>query len=349
VIYEERPVEIPQITDVEAITQVPRGITQTSPREITQFMLQVQETRVPYPTVLQHEIPVEVPVHQPAEIIVQQAVGQVEIVEKQVPKIMTEVMERKIPVEKTFIEDRVVEVPEIQHVHVTRQIPVEKVVEVVKNVPKIVETRVVEKVVEVPQVLVKEVAVEVPKVMTHEVWRQEANMEVEQKLVTNSREYQRNIAREAAVAGYGEAQMGGEYHARIREVKDVREAHDREISVSVGYAGMATRDLGGVVEEQFVQPTAVVPISMEEQTDMQIAARFGGRVTGAVGTRDITYGAQMTRDIAYEPQGAMTYGTQTVTYAAPATTVVGGANMFDMLDRNHDGVITRAEFMQSMR
>jgi len=252
-------------------------------------------------------------------------------------------------------------VPEIQHVHVTRQIPVEKVVEVVKNVPKIVETRVVEKVVEVPQVLVKEVAVEVPKVMTHEVWRQEANLDVEQKLVTNSREYQRNIAREHAVAGYGEAQMGGEYHARIREVKEVREAHDREISVNVGYAagGMATRDLGGAVEEQFVQPTAVVPISMEEQTDMQIASRFGGRVTGAMGTRDITYGAQgATRDITYGAQGAMTYGaqgamtygTQSMTYAAPATTVVGHVpGMFDMLDKNHDGVITRSEFMSVMR
>jgi len=190
--------------------------------------------------------------------------------------------------------------------------------------------------------------------MTHEIWRQEANLDVEQKIVTNSREYQRNIAREAAVVGYGEAQMGGEYHARIREVKEVREAHDREISVNVGYAaaGMATRDLGGVVEEQFVQPTAVVPISMEEQTDMQIASRFGGRVTGAVGTsRDIggqgamAYGTQT-----YGAQGAMTYGTQTMTYGAPATTVVGTSpNMFDMLDRNHDGVITRSEFMQGMR
>jgi len=214
-------------------------------------------------------------------------------------------------------------------------------------VPKIVETRVVEKVVEVPQVLVKEVAVEVPKVMTHEVWRQEANLEVEQKLVTNSREYQRNIAREHAVAGYGEAQMGGEYHARIREVKEVREAHDREISVNVGYAagGMATRDLGGAVEEQFVQPTAVVPISLEEQTDMQIASRFGGRVTAAGQTRDISYAGvsavgQM-RDISYAAPTTMTYGAQAMTYAAPST--------FDMLDRNHDGVITRAEFMTAMR
>jgi len=199
--------------------------------------------------------------------------------------------------------------------------------------------------------------------MTHEVWRQEANLDVEQKIVTNSREYQRNIAREAAVVGYGEAQMGGEYHARIREVKEVREAHDREINVSVGYAaaGMASRDLGGVVEEHFVQPTAVVPLSMEEQTDRQIASRFGGRVTGAVG-RDITYGAQgcgvVGRDITYGAQGGgvygaqgtMTYGTQSMTYAAPATTVVGTApNMFDMLDRNHDGVITRSEFVQAMR
>jgi Ca2+-binding EF-hand superfamily protein len=35
--------------------------------------------------------------------------------------------------------------------------------------------------------------------------------------------------------------------------------------------------------------------------------------------------------------------------SAPVTQMAGGASMFDMMDANHDGTITRAEFAQAFR
>jgi len=37
-----------------------------------------------------------------------------------------------------------------------------------------------------------------------------------------------------------------------------------------------------------------------------------------------------------------------VVYAAPQAAVPGGMSLFDSIDRNHDGVITRAEFDKAM-
>merc|ERR1712032_1330386 len=43
----------------------------------------------------------------------------------------------------------------------------------------------------------------------------------------------------------------------------------------------------------------------------------------------------------------MTYAApQPMTYAAPVMTVAQPVSAFDMIDRNHDGVVTRAEFAQ---
>jgi len=49
----------------------------------------------------------------------------------------------------------------------------------------------------------------------------------------------------------------------------------------------------------------------------------------------------------YAAPQTMTYAApQPMTYAAPAMTYAQPASAFDMIDRNHDGVVTRAEFAQ---
>jgi len=106
------------------------------------------------------------------------------------------------------------------------------------------------------------------------------------------------------------------------------------------------------VEQQFVQPTAIVPIEMEQQKDMEIASRFGGRVQ-AMGQREILVGGQAMamgqREVVVGGQ-AMAMGTRSVVGATYGTTTgVTYGSTFDALDRNHDGVITRAEFAAAMR
>merc|ERR1711957_546063 len=79
---------------------------------------------------------------------------------------------------------------------------------------------------------------------------------------------------------------------------------------------------------------------------------------GSASIPAITYAAP---SMTYAAPAMQTYAAPVITYAAPAMMMTepmayaapaaayGSVSMFDQIDRNHDGVITRAEFQQYQR
>merc|ERR1712054_519828 len=71
--------------------------------------------------------------------------------------------------------------------------------------------------------------------------------------------------------------------------------------------------------------------------------------TYATAAAPMTYAASTTYAApaaTYAASAPMTYAAAPTTYASAATYAAPAMSAFNMLDRNHDGVITRAEFEQ---
>jgi len=342
-------------------------------KEIPKVVLQAQE-RV-----------VEVPVMQQVDLVVQVPRPEIEYVDKQVPKVTTEAREMVVEVPQVFYEERLQHVPQVQVAEVVKQVAAPQTREVVKQIPKIVETRVIEKVVQVPSTLIQETAVEVPKVMHHEVVTQKASANMQQRVIQTGYQYQRNAHREEVVSRELEAQVGGEYNAQITHVREFAvNSQDVEISrvitdelVSEEAAVVTTMNLpaethqrdiiqGGTMQYAAAPlvygapPVATsqfaAPVTTIQAQQQQILAE---PIAGAQPVTTMTYGAPVTTMQYGAPQSVMMqqgqqvmYGAgQQVTYGAPMTTVVQGQgqSLFDMIDRNHDGAITREEFNAVIR
>eukprot|EP00419_Tripos_fusus_P029865 CAMPEP_0172713764 /NCGR_PEP_ID=MMETSP1074-20121228/63618_1 /TAXON_ID=2916 /ORGANISM="Ceratium fusus, Strain PA161109" /LENGTH=352 /DNA_ID=CAMNT_0013537969 /DNA_START=75 /DNA_END=1133 /DNA_ORIENTATION=+ len=95
--------------------------------------------------------------------------------------------------------------------------------------------------------------------------------------------------------------------------------------------------------------TTGASVEMHPQTTMTYGSPAYSTFAAPV-EQTISYAAPASTTYTAAP--AMTYSTAPVAYAPPmqaAPMVQQGGSLFDMLDRNHDGVISRAEFNQVMR
>merc|ERR1712151_1496001 len=154
---------------------------------------------------------------------------------------------------------QVVEVPGAAVVQVVRQVAVPRVQEMRKDVQKIIETKVREIPVEVPLQLVQETAVEVPRLLVQEVVTQKLREEAQQRIIQTGVMWEREIAREQAVIGFGEAVQGEVVESVVRSVRDFV-VPSPEVATTTAM----------IREDVVVTPTAVetLPIAAELVTNI---------------------------------------------------------------------------------
>merc|ERR1712232_555166 len=121
------------------------------------------------------------------------------------------------------------------------------------------ETKVREIPVEVPLQLVQETAVEVPRLLVQEVVTQKLREEAQQRIIQTGVMWEREIAREQAVIGFGEAVQGEVVESVVRSVRDFV-VPSPEIATTTAM----------IREDVVVTPTAVesLPVAAELVTNI---------------------------------------------------------------------------------
>merc|ERR1712232_769792 len=121
------------------------------------------------------------------------------------------------------------------------------------------ETKVREIPVEVPLQLVQETAVEVPRLLVQEVVTQKLREEAQQRIIQTGVMWEREIAREQAVIGFGEAVQGEVVESVVRSVRDFV-VPSPEVATTTAM----------IREDVVVTPTAVetLPIAAELVTNI---------------------------------------------------------------------------------
>lgn len=110
---EKGPVEVPQVHNVEAITQVPMASMQQVAKQVPKVQLQVKKCVVDVPTLPRVEQPVEVLEVLPVEVISLAPRVDVQMVDKTNPFVRTKEREQIVEVPQVMYEERLVEAPQV--------------------------------------------------------------------------------------------------------------------------------------------------------------------------------------------------------------------------------------------
>eukprot|EP00932_Pfiesteria_piscicida_P004278 SRR837773.14182.p2 GENE.SRR837773.14182~~SRR837773.14182.p2 ORF type:complete len:339 (-),score=116.26 SRR837773.14182:111-1001(-) len=289
----------------------------------------------------------------------------VETLEKEVPIWNVEAREQIVEVPQVFYEERLTEVPQIQVAEVIKQVPVQQIQEVQKHIPKIVETKVIQKMVQKPQTLIQETAVEVPKIMVEEVVMQKASGNIQQRIIQTGIQYQRQVTREEVVQGYKDPVQGPEHEAVVigtrqfavqaeqverseRRVTDSIVSTEQPIVTTVNMA-QAMQEPAVPAQPVYYRGAPVITATATATAPAQVQSRVttAAPVYAARAAPVVTAVAPAQTVIA---RGAQPVYSQQVMYGAatggvPMEAVAPGQqSLFDALDRNHDGTLSRAEF-----
>jgi len=94
IVQEEQPVEVPEVQVVECITQVSCPVLEFREKAVPSIQTQVVEREVQVPQLLQEDVCVVVPEVQVAEVIREEPDFREEIITKEIPKLQMEYIER---------------------------------------------------------------------------------------------------------------------------------------------------------------------------------------------------------------------------------------------------------------
>jgi len=359
----EKQVMVPQIQEV--VKEVPRYEIQTVEKIVEVPHIEYKEQIVEVPQIQTHEVVRHVP-----KIEVQEVV-------KEVKKIQVQTVERSVEIPQVEYRERIVEVPEVHIQEVVKHVPRVQVQEVVKEVKR-TKIQTVETIVEVPQVQTVERFVEVPKIV--EV--PQMVPQVGGTTVMGGGVQQEAFLQHAMHAAGSAIGLGG---SQVTEQQPVPSRMEAMPVTTYGAPGTATTvpgtttnvSTGGYVVgaeargitmnpyDRAMATTAMpsVQYSMAPQTVL-VAEPVATRVEPAgMATTTYVQGGGVT--MAPAPAGGVSsfssmQATAPVTYGAPGTAttvstggyVVGGAgsaSLFDQIDTNKDGVISREEFAQAVQ
>jgi hypothetical protein len=149
-IYEERPVEVPEIHETCAVTEVPKPQVQSLPKYVPKVEFVVEERIQEVPMALQREEAVEVPTPLIVEPVRQVLKPEVEYIDREIPVVHTYLNETLEEVPQILYEEQIVEVPQIEQVELIKEVPVQNIQHIPREIP-VIENRVVETIVPILQ------------------------------------------------------------------------------------------------------------------------------------------------------------------------------------------------------
>merc|ERR1712048_312937 len=329
VLTQEKPVEIGQIQTVELTTQVPKPVWQPIEKPVPQIQIQGHEMIEQVVVTTRQEQPVEVPVPEMHELRVQ--VANIQHAGREVlrnPKTTHVVVkEEVVPVE--LKREKAQYVPQMQMIELIKEEPQITCKQVQKSIPKY-EMKYINNVITVG-----------PKYMEHV-----HDLEIDEEVVVTDYKADGRIIEEdykfkevigpAGNVKWEESDtvkefIDGKWVIRHREHESGKEFKEHDFGGTKGIIG------GGYMPGTLTGGTTGGYVS----GGTLIGGTTGGYVSGGTLTGGTT-GGYVT--------GGRVIGGATGGYVTGGT-VIGGAasSAFNALDRNSDGVITRAEFNSAVR
>merc|ERR1712176_1441069 len=345
IIYEERVIEEPVYEIFELIKKVPKPVYQFVDKKIPQTVNQYVEKIIQEDVVLTQEKPVEIPQIQTVELTTQVPKPVWQPIEKPVPQIQIQGHETVEQGVVTTRQEQPVEVP-VPEMHELR-VQVANIQhagrEVLRN-PKTTHVVVKEEV--VPVELKREKAQYVPQMQMIELIKEEPQItckQVQKSIPKYEMKYINNVIT-----------VGPKYMEHVKEEEEVEvqetfEIIDKQVALPEGVKPLAAAEpVIARPEPQIVRPaTYVQPTYSQPSVVTRPATYIGGATSGYYTGGTITGGTV----IGGTTGGYVTGGTLAGGYVAgapivssygSAATYSTGANaVFNALDRNHDGVITR--------
>merc|ERR1712232_574247 len=327
--------------------------------EVREYVRQVHRAEVKYvdkvievPVTLYEERPVYMPQVVQTEAITKVPKPQMQYVHKKVPKTVLQAQERIVDFPVLLQQERAVEVPQIVAAEFTVQVPREEVQVVEKPVPKVY-TEAREIVQEVPKVFTEERMAFVPQVQTHDVITHVSVPQVKvvekpiPKIETQVRE--KIVQKPATLI----EEVAHEYEEKF-QVEVVKERHagaqQRIVQTAREWVQGVHRDAvvigtGAAIQGGYVEAQHTGQSRMKETVDRDLVLYDAGPTIVSTeyvkGQANLISGQETTttRDIIGIPSPT-TYVREII---SPGTNIT-----FDALDRDGDGVITRAEFNAAM-
>merc|ERR1712176_890679 len=349
IIYEERVIEEPVYEIFELIKKVPKPVYQFVDKKIPQTVNQYVEKIIQEDVVLTQEKPVEIPQIQTVELTTQVPKPVWQPIEKPVPQIQIQGHETVEQGVVTTRQEQPVEVP-VPEMHELR-VQVANIQhagrEVLRN-PKTTHVVVKEEV--VPVELKREKAQYVPQMQMIELIKEEPQItckQVQKSIPKYEMKYINNVIT-----------VGPKYMEHVKEEEEVEvqetfEVIDKQAVLPEGVTPLAEPVIARP-EPQIVRPATYMSqpsVVTRPTVGTIVCGSTGGYYTGGTVIGGTT-GGYVTGGtvIGGTTGGYVTGGTLTGGYVTGAPIVSSGANtLFNTLDRNHDGVITRAEFAGAMR
>jgi len=284
---------------------------------------------------------VDVPQIHHVEAITEVPKPTVQQVPKQVPKYELRAQEKIVEVPTTLRVEQAIEVPQVLVAEVITQVPRVEVQYIDREIP-VIRTEAREQIVEVPQVCHEERLIEVPQVQVAEFIKQVPLQQVQ--------EVPKEIPKVETRA--------------VEKIVPIAQNLIQEVAVEVPQV-MTQEVLKQIPSHSAEQRIVQTGIEFERPIDRQQALREGSLGIGEshyagvyTAQADPIYGmSTMPGSLAgsyahgtlmgstHGVGGSYTAGGYPTTYGAPP--VSGAMSAFDMIDRNHDGVITRGEFQQA--
>jgi len=354
IIYEERIIEVPEVEVREVVRQVPKPIIKYVDKHIPKQELRYFERVVDAPLVLQVERPVEVPQVEIIETTTQVPIAVTQYVDKEVQKVSIEVREVQQEVDIVLQQEQAFEVTEVQTVDTVTQVSAPFTEYRDKPVPAI-ETQVRERLQQVPHLLTKEKLVEVPQVQYVDIVQEEPTYDVREVLKEVPRY---TVDYRHTVEEVSQQFVGAQHHGSFLSgsmaggnLSVIEREPPSVIGPGMPVATPVITSMG--VPAQTVVTTVPAGSSMLSMSmggggvPMEPVATTGGySMPGAVA---VATAPGMVMSMPQVPAttvvGPPQYVTRTTVSGTVGTAPGGQAmSMFEVLDQNRDGVLTREEF-----
>jgi len=168
---QEKIVEVPEVSVVEAVKQVPRVEIKKVPKQVGKIIPEVVQHQIEVPVALKVEKIVEVPEVQTIDVIKSVPRPHLQQVEKRIPKMIFDTRERIIEQEQLLMAEEILEVPEIIRESVRIEVA-QPETELVERMVEIPVNEYVERVVEVPAIMDQECFAEVVEPFRVELTKQ---------------------------------------------------------------------------------------------------------------------------------------------------------------------------------
>jgi len=312
---QERPVQVQEIQMVDVVTQVAKPYTEFIDKSIPRIETQAAEKVVEVPQTLKQELIVEVPQVQVAEAIREVAEPAVQQSSKTIPKVQMEYIERVVKVESRL------------------QQPPPAVKEVIKEVVKEVVREVHVPVPMIPQEPVRAV---IPQEPLTAVIPQEPVTVIAQQPVVQGNSITASVAGGSSVS----ASMARGSTGFVTTVQSSPPSPQRVANqVAVPKQGIVQSVPSLQPGQQLRQQSSGMVVQAGQMPKQGMVAVPQQR-PGVVMVKQPSVVLQQPKSHSFPP------GQQVRPTTAGAA--AHGASLFDLIDKNHDGVITRDEMNQAL-